>query len=104
MHFMNKSHGMHMGAKPEAQPADDMHQESGQHETPQIHIHSHDEGHTVHIMHSNGQHEKHEHEHGDAEGIASHIHQHIGGKEGQDHGGSSGEEMENEESYGGPNV
>lgn len=103
MHFMNKQHGMHMGAKPEAQPADDMHQESGQHETPQIHIHSHDSGHTVHIMHANGQHEMHDHEQGDSDGIASLIHQHIG-KEGQDHGGASGEEMENEESYGGPGV
>jgi len=45
---------------------------------PHIHIHSHEGGHTVHIMHHDGTHEKHEHEHGDAEGIAAHIHTHIG--------------------------
>lgn len=99
-HFMNPAHAQHFGGQSAAQPADDVHQDSGQHEPPQIHIHSHTEGHTVHIMHHDGRHEKHEHESGDSEGIAAHIHTHLGSPEGNDHGGSSGEGMENEGGYG----
>lgn len=61
---MNEGEGHH----------DDRHSEH----MPSIHIHSHAKGHTVHIMHPSGEHEKHEHEHGDVEGIMGHIHEHLG--------------------------
>jgi len=48
---------------------------------PHIAVHSHSAGHTVHITHPDGRHESHDHAAGDAEGIAAHIHQHIGGQE-----------------------
>lgn len=106
-HFMNPARAKHMGStgnmgasESQADGAGDVDQESGQHTAPSIHIHSHDQGHTVHIMHANGKSEKSEHEHGDAEGIAAHIHSHIGGKIGQDHGGSAGDEMEDEHGFG----
>ncbi len=70
-HFMNKQHGEHM-----KQGASEHHGEGGG--KPSIHIHSHSAGHTVHIMHPDGRHEQHEHEHGDAEGIAQHVHEHLG--------------------------
>lgn len=85
-HYMNPQHGAHFGAGSighegrDKQSAGDVKDESGQHKAPSIHIHSHSKGHTVHIMHHNGQHEQHEHSHGDAEGIAGHIHQHLGGQ------------------------
>ena len=87
MYSMNPQRQRHMeqGAK----ESSDVSEESGQHHAPIIHIHSHDNGHTVHVMHKDGSHTKHEHEHGDAEGIKSHIDKHIGGKTGQDHGDSS---------------
>jgi hypothetical protein len=94
---MNPQRGKHM-------EAGDVSEESGQHHVPHIHIHPHhDESgkHVkthVHIMHHDGKHEMHEHEPGDSEGIAAHVHQHFGGHHmggaGQSHGvgdGSSGE-------------
>jgi hypothetical protein len=104
MHFMNKQREAHMTGKPQGEASGDVSEASGQHHPPQIHIHSHAKGHTVHIMHHSGQHEKHEHAHGDSDGIAQHIHTHLGGPEGQDHGVGDGEEMENEQGYGGPGV
>lgn len=98
--FMNKQHGAHMGGGESAKPSGDVSQADGQHHPPHIHIHSHAQGHTVHVMHHDGTHTKHEHAQGDAEGIAAHIHKHLGGEEGQDHGYSSGEEMEDETGYG----
>lgn len=102
--FMNKKVGEHMGASheemhggekaPAAAAHSEHHEEGGNH--PQIHIHSHAKGHTVHVMHSDGRHEKHDHESGDAEGLKSHIDEHIGGAMGQDHGFSGGEDEENE--------
>ena len=94
-HFMNPSMGKHMGS-PAGEKAGDVDEKSGQHHPPQIHIHSHSKGHTVHVMHASGKHEKFEHEHGDSEGVAGHIHEHLGGSVGQDHGFSSGDEMEDE--------
>jgi hypothetical protein len=59
---------------------------------PHMHIHTHAKGHTVHIMHPNGKHEKHEHEHGDAEGIAAHVHEHfVGGGMPQEDSGTEGQ-------------
>jgi len=46
---------------------------------PTLVMHSHDKGVTVHVHHKNGKHEKHEHSHGDAEGMAAHVHEHFGG-------------------------
>ena len=48
------------------------------HLPPHIVIHSHAGGHTVHILHHSGQHEMHEHPRGDVEGLASHVHDHLG--------------------------
>jgi len=85
-HFMDSQHGAHFGAGSIGHEgtskagAGDVEEKSGQHRAPHIHIHSHSQGHTVHIMHHNGQHEQHEHAHGDSEGIAEHIHQHLGGQ------------------------
>lgn len=84
--FMNKQRERHMSGGEEGKGG-------GGGAKPSIHIHSHSKGHTVHIMHSNGMHEKHEHAHGDAEGIAQHVHTHLGESGGgQDHGFSSGDE------------
>jgi hypothetical protein len=70
--FMNKQRERHMAGGEE--------QHGGQeHALPHIFVHSHSKGHTVHIHHADGGHEKHEHSHGDAEGIAAHIHEHLGG-------------------------
>src|SRR4051812_35178783 len=95
-HFMNKQHGAHMGHEPEKSASSREEHSGATHHLPSIHIHSHENGHTVHILHHDGQHESHEHEHGDSDGIAEHIHQHLGGEPGQDHGFSSGNEMEDE--------
>lgn len=91
---MNPQRGKHMemGAGG-GEDEHDEHEESN--EDPQIHIHSHAKGHTVHIMHKSGKHEQHEHSKGDTEGIAEHIHKNLGAG-GQDHGYSGGDEEENE--------
>jgi hypothetical protein len=100
---MNPQRGAHMQA---GQESGDVEQESGQHHAPHIHFHPHhdEQGNhthtTVHVMHHDGTHTKHDHAAGDTEGMAAHIHKHMGGAEGQDHGYSSGEEMENETGYG----
>lgn len=71
MHFMNPQRGKHMEGGE--------HEEHGGHaKHPHFAIHSHAHGHVVHITHPDGHHEHHEHALGDAEGIAAHIHQHIG--------------------------
>lgn len=82
-HFMNKQHGQHMAG------GEDGKEKGGKSKHPSIHIHSHAKGHTVHIMHPDGAHEKHEHGKGDADGIAEHIHNHLGSG-GQDHGVGDG--------------
>ena len=100
MTFMNKQRGAHMGHKEE--PVTSHHgsdkepnQDHGG-EAPDIMIKSHAKGHTVTIMHHDGRSESHEHSKGDTEGIKAHIDQHIGGAPGQDHGGSSGSNEEDE--------
>jgi hypothetical protein len=114
MHFMNPAHGKHMtdGAKPAKKAAahhDAGHEEHGGGAHPHsIHIHHagsgephHENPHHVHIHHADGTHEHSEH--GNFAEAMEHAHS-IGGGEGQDHGFSSGEEMENEDSLGGPTV
>lgn len=83
-HFMNPQYGKHLseGEHGDHKPAGDVEQESGQHKKPHISIHSHAKGHTVHVMHHDGSHTKHEHAHGDVEGMKAHIDKHLsGGKE-----------------------
>jgi hypothetical protein len=120
-HFMNKQMGKHMTGKDSSMGGHgksarskkphlpDSPHDSGKHAMPNIHIHSHDGGHTVHVMHHDGTHEKHEHEAGDAEGMAEHLHTHFGTGDagvghGQDHGYSSGSAMEDEDTLGGSGV
>jgi hypothetical protein len=90
---MNKQRERHMAGAEAGQHGDP----SGhsQAHPPSIHIHSHDNGVTVHILHHDGQHEEHEHEKDDAEGIASHVHEHFG------HGGGH-EADEGNEGFPGP--
>lgn len=103
--FMNKQRGKHLGASDDelnadAQPSGDVSSDSGQHEAPDIHIASHANGHTIHVTHKDGRSESHEHPKGDIEGVTSRVKSSLGGAMGQDHGGSSGDEMENETGYG----
>jgi len=95
MHFMNRQRGRHMSGESEHEDGGAQNQGQGA-KHPHIAIHSHSQGHTVHITHPDGQHESHDHEAGDAEGIAAHIHQHIGrdgeqrpGEGEEDQGGAS---------------
>jgi hypothetical protein len=78
MHFMNRQRGRHMGGDKEAGGALD----ESKSEKPDINIKSHANGHTVHIMHPDGRHEQHPHDAGDVEGIAAHIHEHLGSGQG----------------------
>lgn len=50
---------------------------------PQIHVHSHERGHTVHVMHPDGRHEMHEHEPGDSDGVAERVRDAMSGSEGE---------------------
>ena len=80
--YMNPQYGKHMadgGLDDAAEGESSGDHQTGQGDRPNIHIHSHSKGHTVHILHQDGRHEKHEHGHGDAEGIAGHIHAQLGG-------------------------
>ena len=94
---MNKSYqAMMEGAKPADQQDEgpEAHAEEGKRSHPHIFIHSHSKGHTVHVHHHDGTHEKHEHSHGDADGIAAHIHEHLGeGMAPEGHESSEAEEM-----------
>lgn len=77
MHFMNKARGRHMSGEAmggEQRPENEHHAGA----LPDIHIKSHANGHTVHIMHQDGRHEPFEHEHGDTDGIKAHIDEHLG--------------------------
>lgn len=81
MTFMNKQRGRHMGGgEEEHQGGEDQHQGGGA-KHPHFAIHSHAGGHEVHITHPSGEVEHHHHELGDDEGIAGHIHAHIGNGE-----------------------
>jgi len=59
---------------------------------PHIHIHPHHDedgkhiGTSVHILHHDGTHEKHDHESHDHEGAMSHYHEHYGGGAGTEPG------------------
>lgn len=84
-HYMNPAYGSMMeGAKsadkqsPGKEATNEEHKRAGENKPPHIFIHSHDAGHTVHIHHGDGRHEQHEHEHGDVEGMAQHIHTYLG--------------------------
>jgi len=80
-HYMNKRHGEHMGNHEAAiEPKGKEKSAKGGGHHPHIHIHSHSGGHTVHVMHPDGRHEAHEHAKGDADGIAQHVHDNLGGQ------------------------
>jgi hypothetical protein len=84
MGMMNPFHAKHMAGTDMAKAHSGSPTEGGkggsEHSTmPQIHIHTHAKGHTVHIMHPNGHHEKHEHAHGDVDGMHAHLEEHLGG-------------------------
>jgi hypothetical protein len=90
MHYMNRQRGRHMGAHDE--------QQSGDHQgKPDIHIKSHAKGHTVHVMHQDGAHEKFEHDPGDTEGMAEHVHNFLGGGAGSGDHGSENEQLQGED-------
>jgi hypothetical protein len=86
-HFMNPAVGRHMTegrkAMSETDSAHGGTEKGGKagSKMPQMHIHTHSKGHTVHVMHANGKHEQHEHAHGDTEGMKAHIDQHFGSGE-----------------------
>lgn len=105
-HFMSPGMAKHMGGQSgaegedtEGEEAGDVNQSSGQHQPPHIHVHESEGKLHVRIMHDDKAAEDHVHEAGDTEGAAKHLHDHFG-KEGQDHGYSGGEEMEDEHGYG----
>jgi hypothetical protein len=81
MHFMNAQRGRHMGGGE---------QEHGGHgEKPSVFVHSHKNGHTVHVFHSDGSHEEHEHGH-DAESTADRVHEALGGSSEAEHEAGAG--------------
>lgn len=88
-HYMNKRHGEHMEGHEEAPEPKGKEKGKGGKHHPSIHIHSHSGGHTVHVMHGDGRHEMHEHQSGDAEGVAQHVHDNLGGQPSA--GGGAGE-------------
>ena len=95
-HYMNPHHGRHMSGKEETPPEPKGGKKGGSQGhggKPHIHIHSHSAGHTVHVMHSDGRHESHEHPAGDTEGIASHIHENLGAGGGQPSAGDDGGDL-----------
>jgi hypothetical protein len=65
---------------------DEMHTIEGEEgtEAPSLFMHSHAKGVTVHVMQKNGKHMKHEHAHGDMEGLKGHIDKHMHTVSGQD--------------------
>jgi hypothetical protein len=69
MSFMNPQRGRHMSGSSE---------EHGGSEKPHVFVHSHKNGHTVHLFHSDGRHEEHEHGH-DASSVADRVHESLGG-------------------------
>lgn len=76
MSFMNPQRGRHMGGEQEGHGGGE-----NQHgEKPHVFVHSHKNGHTTHVFHSDGQHEKHEHGH-DAESVADKVHEALGGEQ-----------------------
>jgi hypothetical protein len=77
MYSMNKQRQSHMSGQ-RGESSGDVADKSGQHHPPHIHIHHDGSKVHVHIMHHNMPPEHHEHEPDDAEGIASHIHEHYG--------------------------
>lgn len=86
--YMNPQHGklMHEAGldKEAAAEHESPEQEAGeQGEKPQIFVHSHEKGHSVHVHHSSGEHSVEEYEPGDAEGVAHCVAKNLGGKYGQ---------------------
>jgi hypothetical protein len=90
-HFMNKRHGAHIQhdeKKPEHRGGAGKSEHGGSSHRPHIHIHPHHDsagnhtGTTVHIMHSDGQSEQHEHGPDDNEALKAHLDRHFAGEQG----------------------
>jgi hypothetical protein len=73
---MNPQRGRHLQGE-EQRP-----EESGN--KPSIFIHSHSGGHTMHVFHSDGGHEMHEHGH-EAQSVGEHVKEALGGGESDTH-------------------
>lgn len=69
---MNPQRARHMGIA-------ESHENGGKNDKPDVFIHSHANGHTVHVFHKDGAHEKHEFGHGDARSVADKVHESLGG-------------------------
>jgi hypothetical protein len=65
-------------------------------------VHSHDNGHTVHVMHEDGTHEKEDYAKGDEDQVADSVRSHLGGGDtgDEDEGMDWGEEQPTEENPG----
>jgi hypothetical protein len=97
--FMNKQHGAQFGGENDLavdheDDNSDKNSKTKSSRKPDIHIKSHEKGHTVHVMHQDGRHDMTEHAKGDGKGISKIVAKHLGNA-GQDHGGSSDEDGEN---------
>jgi hypothetical protein len=65
------------GHKPAARRSEPGSAEKKHH--PHVHIHSHDAGHTMHVMHQDGSHEMHHFAPGDTAGMQEILQAHLGG-------------------------
>jgi hypothetical protein len=61
-----------------AKPAHGGHHGGSKGEHPHLHFHKHDGGVTAHVMHHDGTHEVHHFDHGDHDGMADLIKEHMG--------------------------
>ena len=81
-HYMNPAVGRHMaqmgGQTDEAERVDNPVEEKS--DAPDIHVHTHSKGHSVHVHHKDGRHEEHKFNHGDHEGIGRKVTESMGGQ------------------------
>jgi len=83
MHNMNPQRARHMSGGSS--------EEHGGEAKPHIFVHSHKNGHTVHLFHNDGSHEEHEHGH-DAASVADRVHESLGGEQRPEHDNEAGAE------------
>jgi len=79
------------GKKSEGGEKKSEHKMGGGGKHPHMHIHSHEAGHTMHVMHDDGSHEMHHFAQGDTAGMKSVMDEHMGGAGGGMMGGGAGE-------------
>lgn len=93
---MDEKKGALSGKKSEGGEKKSEHKGGGKH--PHVHIHSHEAGHTMHVMHEDGSHEMHHFGPGDTAGMQGVMSEHMqpggaeagGGGDGQAGGGEGG--------------